>query len=101
MSQQQPVSQLLTQAVQNLVKSNPKTQVLKKGAKVPEIRVKEKRIPTLIELQVKLKIKNIVKKKKKIELSVKNENNNEKKCKPKKRQEEENIKQSKRPKRIY
>ncbi|MEL4897737.1 PBP1A family penicillin-binding protein [Crocosphaera sp. Alani8] len=41
MSQQQPVSQLLTQAVQNLVKSNPKTQVLKKGAKVPEIRVKE------------------------------------------------------------
>ncbi|MGK7879787.1 MAG: transglycosylase domain-containing protein, partial [Crocosphaera sp.] len=41
MSQQQPVSQLLTQAVQNLVKSNPKTQVLKKGAKIPEIRVKE------------------------------------------------------------
>ncbi|ACB53495.1 penicillin-binding protein 1B [Crocosphaera subtropica ATCC 51142] len=41
MSQQQPLSQLLTQAVQNLVKSNPKTQVLKKGAKVPEIRVKE------------------------------------------------------------
>ncbi|MDJ0659564.1 MAG: PBP1A family penicillin-binding protein [Crocosphaera sp.] len=41
MSQPQPLSQLLTQAVQNLVKSNPKTKVLKKGAKIPEIRVKE------------------------------------------------------------
>ncbi len=41
MSQPQPLSQLLTQAVQNLVKSNPKTKVLKKGVKVPEIRVKE------------------------------------------------------------
>lgn len=41
MSQKQPLSQLLTQAVQNLVRSNPKTKVLKKGAKIPEIRVKE------------------------------------------------------------
>ncbi len=41
MSQQQPVSQLLTQTVQNLVKLNPKTKVLKKGSKVPEIRVQE------------------------------------------------------------
>ena len=41
MSQQQPVTQLFTQIVQNLVKSNLKTQVLKKGAKVPEIRVQE------------------------------------------------------------
>lgn len=41
MSQKQPISQLLTQVVQNLMKSNPKKKVLKKGAKVPEIRVKE------------------------------------------------------------
>lgn len=41
MSQQQPLTQVITQVVQNLVKSNPKTKVLKKGAKIPEIRVKE------------------------------------------------------------
>ncbi len=41
MSQKQPLSQLLTQAVQNLVKANRSAAVLKKGAKIPEIRVKE------------------------------------------------------------
>ncbi|MDJ0511751.1 MAG: PBP1A family penicillin-binding protein [Crocosphaera sp.] len=41
MSQQQSKSQLITQIAQNMVKFNPKATVLKKGAKIPEIRVKE------------------------------------------------------------
>lgn len=41
MTQKQPLSQLLTQAVEQIAKANIGTAVLKKGAKVPELWVKE------------------------------------------------------------
>ncbi|MEA5535046.1 PBP1A family penicillin-binding protein [Crocosphaera sp. XPORK-15E] len=41
MTQKPPLSQILTQAVQQMAKTNFGPSVLKKGAKVPELRVKE------------------------------------------------------------
>ncbi|MEA5510775.1 PBP1A family penicillin-binding protein [Crocosphaera sp. UHCC 0190] len=41
MTQKPPLSQILTQAVQQIAKANLGPSVLKKGAKVPELRVKE------------------------------------------------------------
>ncbi|MEM8778108.1 MAG: PBP1A family penicillin-binding protein [Cyanobacteria bacterium P01_G01_bin.49] len=41
MTQKTPLSQLLTQAVQQIAKTNLGKSVLKKGARVPELRVKE------------------------------------------------------------